>query len=124
MINLETLQNKLNKINEEISLIDEEYEELRQKLLELRQKLLTKEKESDSLRNKRANINKEITTIKNKDRKKFGISIIRREKGADNVVEFDTLQECYNFIDVKMKDYRKKKIKTNFIRIDFNPEKE
>ena len=117
MINLETLQNELNKINEEISLIDKENEELRQKLL-------TKEEESDFLRNKRANINKKITTIKNKDRKKFGISIIRRELGADNVVEFDTLQECYNFIDVKMKDYRKKKIKTNFIRIDFNPEKE
>ena len=100
-MNIEKLEEELKRIDEEVANKDRIIKDLR-----------------IQIRNERANIKQEITKLKNKNRKKYGVAIIRKDYKEDIVEEFETLNECYDYID---RMTRKNKVSN--IRIDINPER-
>ena len=67
------------------------------KITDLRLQISNIEESIWDLRNNRAGITKEITKLKNKNRKKYGIII---DDYSEKIIEeFETLKECYDYID-------------------------
>lgn len=108
----------IEKLEEELKRIDEEVANKDRIITDLRIQINNVEEEIWNLRNERANIKQEITKLKNKNRKKYGVAIIRKDYKEDIVEEFETLNECYDYID---RTTRKNKVSN--IRIDINPER-
>lgn len=107
---------EIEKLEKELKMIDEKEEDESRKITDLRRQISNIEKAIWDLRNKRIGITKEITKLKNKNRKKYGVII--NDYSKDIIEEFETLKECYDYID---KAIVKKSIKS--IRIDKNPER-
>lgn len=108
---------EIEKLEKELKIIDEKVEDESRKITDLRLQISNIEKSIWDLRNKRAGIRQEITKLKNKNRKKYGVII--NDYSEDLKEEFETLKECYDYID---KAIVKKHIKS--IRIDKNPDRE
>lgn len=107
----------IEKLEEELKIIDEKEEDETRKITDLRIQIDSAEESICDLRNEKVRIKQKITKLKNKNRKKYGVIIIR--KNDENIVEeFETLKECYDYID-KMTI----KNKVSNIRIDINPER-
>lgn len=108
---------EIEKLEKELKIIDEKVEDESRKIIDLRLQISNIEESIWDLRNKRAGIRQEITKLKNKNRKKYGVII--NDYSKDIIEEFETLKECYDYID---KAIVKKRIKS--IRIDKNPDRE
>lgn len=107
---------EIEKLEKELEIIDGKVEDESRKITDLRLQISNTEEAIWDLRNKRAGIRQEITKLKNKNRKKYGIII---DDYSEKIIEeFETLKECYDYID---KAIVKKSIKS--IRIDKNPER-
>ena len=108
----------IEKLEEELKRIDEKVEDKDRIITDLRIQINNLEEETWDLRNERAGIKQEITKLKNKNRKKYGVLIDRKDYKEDIIEEFETLKECYDYID---KMIAKNKIRK--ILIDVNPER-
>ena len=106
----------IEKLKEELKIIDEKVEDKDRIITDLRIQINNVEEEIWDLRNERARIRQEIAKLKNKNRKKYGIAI--NDYKEQIVEEFETLKECYDYID---KTIAKKSIKN--ISIEKNPDR-
>ena len=108
----------IEKLKEELKRIDEKVEDKDIIITDLIIQINNVEEEIWDLRNERAGLKREITKLENKNRKKFGVVIIRKDYKEDIIEEFETLKECYDYIDKMIA-----KNKISKIRIDINPER-
>lgn len=107
---------EIEKLEKESEIIDGKVEDESRKITDLRLQISNIEESIWDLRNKRAGIRQEIIKLKNKNRKKYGIII--NDYSEKIIEEFETLKECYDYID---RMTRKNKVSN--IRIDINPER-
>ncbi|TKZ29731.1 hypothetical protein [Brachyspira catarrhinii] len=108
----------IEKLEEELKRIDKEVADKDITISNLRQRINDVEMLIFDLRNERANIKQELTKLKNMNRKKYGVLIVRKDYKEDIIEEFETLKECYDYIDKEIKNQ-----KIQEIQIEINPER-
>lgn len=111
------MQEEIKKLEKELNIIKEKIKENEALHRDLEIKSSKLEEENFDLNNERVKISNKIKRLENMNRKKYAVVIITQSYKEECVKEFETLKECYDYIDDKI-IYMLKNIKN--IRIDIN----